>query len=143
MEQAPRGAEEPAVTPYVLAILVCDMAIIEADTGKKTLVGIFDRVIWSGITLTFPVSVYAKLTDAEGNYQFRVDYVHVTTDRLLAQTQTTTPFQIPDRLQPSDLVLRLPAVIDQPGMYEFRLLANEVYLGRAAFTVVELDHSGR
>ncbi len=142
MEQEPHGAGESAVTPYVLAMLLCDMAIIEAGTSKKTLVGIFDRVLWPGAALTLSVSVYAKLTDAEGHYRFRLDYVHTASDRLLVQSESTAPLLIPDRLQSYELVLRLPAVVDEPGLYEFRLFANDVYLGRAAFTAVEVQAAG-
>jgi len=38
-DQTPKGP-----IPVLMAMLLCDMVITDPDTGKKTLVGIFDRL---------------------------------------------------------------------------------------------------
>jgi hypothetical protein len=56
--------------PKMQAMLIADHAIREMDTGKVTLVGVFDRITGPVFPLhwTHPVAVYARVTDAEGDY---------------------------------------------------------------------------
>ena len=138
-DQSPEPSTS-GVTPYLLAMLLCDQAIVEAGTNKKTLVGIFDRVNVVGVGLT--PGVYAKLTDAEGRYRFRIDYVHVPTDRMLGQAETPDLIEVRDRLESFELVVRFPAVVDQPGLYEFRLFANGAYVGRTTFSAQQAQVGG-
>ena len=119
------------ITPYPLAALLCDQVVVEADTQKKTLVGIFDRIGYATLPTVQPLSLYVKLTDAQGTYRFVVDYVHVPTDRKLASAEARGI--VSSRLESFDLIMRVPAMIDQPGEYEFRIFANDAYVTRAAF----------
>src|SRR6266516_253094 len=75
--------------PTALAILVCDQVIVEKENEKKTLVGVFD-VIW---TEAFPTvqkfGFYAKLTDLEGTYKFRIRIVYIDDgERLLGEVES-------------------------------------------------------
>jgi len=117
-------------------MLLCDQAITDAESGKKTLVGIFDRVFYPGGNVALPVTIFARLTDAEGSYRFAVEYAHVTSDRLLGRAEIPEPVQIPDRLKFHELIMRTLALIDAVGMYEYRLFANGLYLGRVPFEVL-------
>jgi hypothetical protein len=117
-------------------MLLCDQIITDKESGKKTLVGIFDRVFYEGKSFVMPVSVFARLTDAAGAYHFAVEYAHVTTNRILGRAEIPDPVQIPDRLKFHELLMRAPAVIDALGVFEFRLYANGVYLGRVPFEAV-------
>jgi hypothetical protein len=87
---------------------------------------------------TLPVdksmAVYAKITDAQGPYTFRLDYVDVSTDRVLDRIEFDTASRL-DRLRYYDLVLPVTVPLAGVGTYEFRLYANDSYLGRIAFTV--------
>jgi hypothetical protein len=47
--------------PSVLAIVLCDWIIIEQDTGKKTLVGLFDNLNSSAFPFLRPMGFYARL----------------------------------------------------------------------------------
>ena len=126
-------------TPYPLAILLCDQIIVDERSKKKTLVGIFDSIY----ARQFPVrhrslSVYVRVTDAEGQYEFRMDYVQVKTDKLLG-TGKILAVPITDRLKAHELIMEFPPIeIPEAGDYEFRLWANGRYIGRAKFAAVEV-----
>jgi hypothetical protein len=60
-------------------MLVCDQAIREAETNKVSLVGIFDQIRGAEFPLAWarPTAVYARVTDAEGHYQMRLELVRL------------------------------------------------------------------
>jgi hypothetical protein len=126
------------VQPFVVAILLCDTIIIEENTKKKTLVGIFDRVFAADFPAPHRFAIYVKLVDAAGAYRLRLDYVDVSGDQVMEQLEFG-PISIADRLVPSELALTISAPIPRPGAYEFRLFANNSYLGRAPFEAVHVN----
>lgn len=123
------------VDPYVVAMLACERVIKEEGGGAETLVSVFSEIITARLPTTKPMAIYVKLTDAEGPYIFRVDYVHLPTERILAQVDYAADLMV-DRLEYYQLVFAFPKVtMDEAGFYEFRLFANGGYLARIAFSV--------
>jgi hypothetical protein len=129
-------------TPYSLAMLLCDQVIVDERSKKKTLVGLFDIIYAKSFPAKHPsLSVYARLTDAEGQYKFRMDYVQVKTDNLLGRADIP-PIDITDRLKTHELVMQFPPIdIPVQGEYEFRLWANDRYVGRVKFTALKLEEN--
>lgn len=129
---------EPAapVTPFVVAMLLCEQVITDEESKKKTLVGIFDQVAYPGEPYVFPITIYVRLTDAAGTYRVAIEYAHTATDRLIGRVEVPTAMEIPDRLKFHDLVIRMPVPIDDLGEFELRLYANDAYLGRTRFRSV-------
>jgi len=127
--------------PVLTAMLLCDMVITDPDSRKKTLVGIFSLLR----SLQFPtrrtMAVYARLTDAQGRYVFRLELVDIERDRVLADG-VSDPAEIRDRLSSFDFALPITVTLENPGLYEFRLYANNAYLGRTTFTAVAIDSKG-
>ena len=121
-------------TPVPKALLLCDSVVVDERSKKTTLVGIFDRIFIRKFPGSHgPLTIYARLTDAEGRYELRIDYVQVKTDKLLAQAKLPA-LEIPDRLKEHEVIIEPPPVqIPEPGQYEFRLWANERYVGRVKF----------
>ncbi len=120
--------------PSVIAILLCDRIIEEVGTHKKTLVGIFHRIRASA-PVTMPLAFYARLTDAEGKYTFRVNVMSLTDERLVMQGEMA-PVDIGNRLRIVEIGLNLPPVpFPKSGRYEFQLFGNNVYLGGATVDV--------
>jgi hypothetical protein len=119
--------------PVVLAMLLCDLAITEQGTHKKTLVGIFHRVNARVFPAPQQMAIYVHLTDAQGTYIFRIDIVDVDRNDILG-TVTSNPIDVPNRLEPFDFVFPIGINIRAPGLYEFRLYANDVYLSSISFT---------
>jgi hypothetical protein len=127
-------AESPhGPSPVVLAMLLCDMAITEHGTLKKTLAGIFQPVNARVFPTAQQMSIYTHLTDAQGLYIFRIDIVDVDRNNILG-TVTSSPIAVPNRLEPFDFVFPITMLIPAPGLYEFRLYANDAYLSSISFT---------
>ena len=60
------------VVPVLVAALVCDVVVSDPSTGKKNLIGIFDRVNVGKFTTTRRMSLYVKVTDADGDYDAEI-----------------------------------------------------------------------
>ena len=137
MEQS--AAPQTYETPSVLSILICDSIITEAVTNKKTLVGIFDSIKVSQLPVFQRVGFYFKLTDLSGKYRFTVRIVKLDGEQLLGGLDTNE-FEWHDPLSPVHLALNLPPLqFKEFGRYEFQLLANDVYLGRATVNVTKME----
>lgn len=59
--------------PIPVAILLCDQVITENETGKKSIIGVFDR-IWAKEfpAIHKPAAIYIRIADAEGTYDMRI-----------------------------------------------------------------------
>ena len=116
------------VIPVLVAVLVCDTAVADPTTGKKNLIGIFDRINVRTFPTQQPMSLYVKLTDAEGPYKVEVRYVQTNSGQELARAEGEAQFA--SRLGSLDFSIPLPPLpIPSEGRYEFQIWANNVYLG--------------
>lgn len=140
MAQPPNTRQLFGPVPTVQAILVCERIITESGTNKKTLIGVFDAV---GLPVSqegpppaiLGVHLFARLYDAAGRYSFRVDFVQADTERRIGQAWTE-PVELEDPLSAFDFILPLPPLpLPDPGRYEFRLYANDVYLAHVGMRV--------
>lgn len=123
-------AEQPLsqVIPVLVAILVCDVAVQDPSTGKKSLIGIFDQVNVKSFPSQRPVSVYIKVADADGRYKLEVRFIHQESNEVLAELKGE--LRIGDRLKSADFYVSTPPLpIPGEGRYEFQVWANGVYLG--------------
>lgn len=133
-ERAEPEPETEPLPPIPVAFLLCDYVITDEATKKKSLIGVFDRV-WATRfpTQHRPIALYARLYDAEGEHDVRVEYVKVGEERVLAEAKGT--LRVQDRKRPVEFALTLPAIpIPEPGEYEFRLYVAGRYVQRAVFT---------
>lgn len=123
------------VVPVLVAVLVCDVAVMDPSTGKKNLIGIFDKVRVGKFPTTRPVSVYMKLVDAQGYYKFEVRYVQVSSNKTLFKAEGE--LQAEDRLSSADMHIEFPPLpIPKQGRYEFQVWANSVFLGQTFIDAV-------
>lgn len=128
--------------PSVLSFLICDMIIIEAGTGKKSIVGVFDTMYAHGEPGWSRIGVYARLTDMEGAYKFTIRLVHLGDQEELIAWVETPENRVDDRLAMVEIALNLPPVrFPKLGRYEFQLFANDIYMGRATLNVVQMEVS--
>jgi hypothetical protein len=109
----------------------------DPSTGKKNLIGIFDRVFVRSFPTTRAMSVYMKLTDAEGTYRLSVRYTQTSSGRVLGEGRGE--MKATDRLASADAILAFPPVpIPEAGRYEFQVWTNDIYLGGAFLDAVPL-----
>ncbi len=116
------------VVPVLVAALVCDVAVADPGTGKKNLIGIFNRVNVGKFPTKRPMSLYIKVTDAEGYYEIEVRYVQVSSGQVLAEAKGE--MHTNNRLMSLDLHIEFPPLpIPEKGRYEFQIWANSMFLG--------------
>ncbi len=123
--------------PTVLAMLLCDLVITDAESKKKTLVGVFDRIYTPETPFVYPkgFSIYARLSDAEGVYTFKVEIVYLDEDKVIGSA-SVNDIKAPERLGIVELIMVLPVgAFEKFGTYEFQLYANDVYVGRTTLLV--------
>jgi hypothetical protein len=124
------------VIPVLIATLVCDVAVSDPSTNKVSLIGIFDKILADKFPTNRSLSLYMKITDAEGHYEIEVKYVQIKSMSVIAGIKANFNFE--DRLKSSDLHIQLtPLPIPEEGRYEFQVWANSIFLG-SAFIDAEL-----
>ena len=116
------------IIPVLVAILICDIAVADPSTGKKNLIGIFDRLHVGKFPTSRPLSVYTKFTDAEGDYKLELKFVQVANGKVLAGADGKLHAQ--NRLGSADMIILFPPLpIPEAGRYEFQIWVNDVFLG--------------
>lgn len=116
------------VVPVLLAAIVCDVAVADPSTRKKNLIGIFDKIHVGKFPTQRPVSLYGKITDADGYYQTEVRYVQVSTGKAMASAQGE--LQANNKLESPEMIIHFPPLpIPEEGRYEFQIWANDIFLG--------------
>ena len=123
-----------APTPVPVALLVCDQVIVEEGSRKKTIVGVFDSIWCVQFPTTHrPAWLYFKAIDCEGEYEHKIEYVQVSTGKVL--TQGKGQFLHNDRHQYAEFALKCPPLpLPEPGEYEFRLWLNEKFISSIRVT---------
>lgn len=131
------GSKQPL--PIVKAFLICDQIIHDAQTGKKSLIGVFHELRADRFPALHPVLwIYANLTDARGQYAFEIRLVDVTRNTVLG-TGTPPAIEIPGPLQTTELSAQLRQVaLPSEGTYEFQLHANGQLVATKAIKVLKV-----
>jgi hypothetical protein len=122
--------------PVVKAFLVCDQVIHDAQTGKKSIIGVFHELRADRFPAVHPMLwIYANLTDARGKYTFEIRLVDVERNNVLGKG-TPPEISIPGPLQTTELSAQLRNVtLPGPGTYEFHLLVNDDLIATKAIRV--------
>ena len=139
---SPAEGSRPAPPhPVLNAMLICDQAIREEGTGKVSLIGIFEKIQADKFPMAhLGLAVYAKVTDALGDYDVSLDLVRLDDLQLLGQGQAHAT--VADRLTPAEFVFHLGFLeFERPGRYEFRLSANGQHVAGKTFDVILLEQA--
>lgn len=123
------------VVPVLVAVLICDVAVADPGSGKKSLIGIFDRIQTGQFPLKRPMSIYVKLADLDGYYKLQVKFVNVPEAKMIAHFDGE--IECHDRTVTADLYIDAPPLpFPSPGRYEFQVWANDNFLGQAFIDAV-------
>jgi hypothetical protein len=123
--------------PVLNAMLICDQTFQDEQSGKVSVLGIFETVR----AYQFParhgrLCVYAKLADLQGEYRFRLELVQLEELKVVGHGQFTGGFG--DRMTPVELNFQVfDTVFERPGRYEFRLFANNRWVGSKTLSVTQ------
>ncbi|MGD0779176.1 MAG: hypothetical protein ABR954_00095 [Dehalococcoidales bacterium] len=125
------------IVPVLIAAIVCDVAVTDPSTGKNNLIGVFDRVHVGTFPTSRQVSLYMRITDAEGYYRTEVRYVQVGSGKVIAKADAE--LQSKDKLQSMNVIIHFPPLpIPQEGRYEFQIWANDIFLGSTYIDTIKM-----
>ena len=133
-----RGGEKKP-PPKCKAILLCDQTILEAVTGKVSIIGIFDN--WSFPRFpshTRQFMAFLQLTNGIGKYAVSVDVHDLQADQIIAQARIAE-VTFPERTTKVQLMIPVPPVLLQhAGRYDFVVLADNQEIDRQQFQAVQI-----
>ena len=121
--------------PKCKAMLLCDQCLIEAGTGKPTLIGVFDGFWCQQFPgLAQPFTVFVQLIEGIGQYDVSLEVHDLQQDQLVAKT-AVSQIRFVDRLHRINLTFPIVGLpIGHAGTYDFRVLANRQLLEQQTFT---------
>jgi hypothetical protein len=122
--------------PKSNALLICERVIREAETGQISLIGIFEAASVAEVPLVMPsLFVYGKMTDALGQYIFKLELVR-RDDELVLGEAVLPPAVFTDPMGHNEVIFQIHgARFEQAGFYDFRLWANDMFVESKAFEV--------
>ncbi len=124
--------------PTLLAFLICESVIHDAETQKKTVVGIFDRVLAAGAPVPMNLGLYAKMVEGSGEYTFKFRMVNLKDEDPVVEVPVPGNWTMPQA--PLELGVNFRGlVIPAFGSYEFQVYANGIYLGRSVFSLDKIE----
>jgi hypothetical protein len=121
--------------PEVLAMVLCDLVITDADTNKKSLIGLFDRVETTALPCVLSeLNLYACLTDGHGRITMTVACIEASDGEEIFRGQSEVEFI--DPLQVVELHFVFPHVaFPREGQYRFQLWAEGEIIRERKFFV--------
>ncbi len=125
--------------PVLLSAIVCDTVILDALTGKGTVVGIFDTIN----ALRFPARhevlfVFCQLTNGRGQVPIRVRIVDLENDEALIH-EAEVLGQFEDVRHVANMIVRIGGLtFPHPGEYRMQVYAGTDFLGERRILCKEL-----
>lgn len=128
--------------PSCKALLLCDQILVEAVTGRTSLIGIMDRIPVEEFPARFPrCQAFLQFTDALGEYNITME-IHDLTDNSVVVRVAEFSLTIQNPLTLINLILPLPRIeIPQPGKFDVVVFANEMELERQSLQLGETDET--
>jgi hypothetical protein len=113
-------------TPMGLSLLICDTVIEDKLTGKKSLVGLFDRVHAQRLPCVHPaMAVFVSVTGGRGEYPCEIVCKHQDGETLAFDAKGKVNLR--DPRQVVDLVFRLSGVrFPKDGLYWLTFQMDEI-----------------
>ena len=113
-------------TPMGLSLLICDSVIEDKHTGKKSLVGLFDRIQTQNLPCLHPaMAVFVSITGGRGEYPCDITCRHQDGNTLAFEAKGQVTLR--DPRQVVDLVFRLNGVrFPTVGLYWVTFQVDEV-----------------
>jgi hypothetical protein len=120
--------------PKCKAILLCDVVIVDAMTGKPTIVGIFSGFNVPGFPgYTSPCNAFLQLTDGIGTYRITVEIRDLRDDLVIGRGQILE-LDFQERAAKHNLIIPVPPVqLHHDGLYDFVVLADGQEIDRQQF----------
>jgi len=125
-----------------LALVVCDTVIQDRQSGKHTLVGLFDRLRTKSLPCVHPaMGIYVSLTSGRGDYPCEIRCRCQETDTYIFSVKGKVTFK--DPLQAVNMVFNLQGVrFETEGVYWLEFIVDDV-LNMMRMIKIEVVVAGR
>jgi len=122
--------------PVVLGMVIGDTVIRDVETGKPTLVGIFNRINAQVFPAVHPIlHVFVSVTEGRGEGRARLELVEEKTQQVVNSLEVPVRFP-PDPTEVADLNFRLAKIaFPRPGSYRFNFVWAGEVVGSRRFKV--------
>ena len=126
------------INPILKAMLLCDLTIVDHETRKRSVIGIFDSIRGTTFPITHPaMSVYVQFREIEGTFDFLLELYDLERGKVLNQA-VVKQFRVGDRSRDCELVFNLMSVrFEHPGDYEFRIYVNDHIFVQKSFKALQ------
>jgi hypothetical protein len=133
-KKPPKGKIPP---PVCKALLLCDHTIIEAGSGKVSIIGAFTNFILPSFPgHTLPFTAFAQLADGIGRYEIQVEIHDLRDDMVLARSPKLM-LEFAERLTKINICLPVPPLpLAHPGKYDVVFLAKGHEIDRQQFSAI-------
>ena len=131
-------------TPAVISsFLIADAVIQDRQSGKWTVVGIFDKIYGPEFPCVHPtLALYIKFADAQGRYRVKVEF-RDTDDRRVSVFEGIE-FEVKDRLRGGDFGFSTHGLpLEKPGRYQFQLFLNDEFAASVPLDVYKMEASSK
>lgn len=119
-------SKNPAEAPMGLALQICDTVIDDRATGKKSLIGLFDRIHAATFPCVHPaLSVFAAVSSVRGEVPCEIICRHADGEPVALAAKGN--INIPDPNRVVELVFNFKGVrFLKPGTYWLHFLVGEM-----------------
>ena len=126
-------------SPMGLALLACDSVIEDKQSGKKSLIGLCDRICAVEYPCLHPsLTVYASLTSGNGTYNCEVLCEDGEGENRPFYTEGEICFESP--IAVVDVVFRVRNIkFPRPGIYWLQFLASNTLIMTRPFSVAQIE----
>jgi hypothetical protein len=127
--------------PVLQALVLADHIYEDKRTGKKVIVGTFNR-IWAKefpSVLGRSTFAYLCLTDVDGTAELQLRYTDLTDHSVLTES-TRAPISARDRLSSSEIIIEVPPLpMPHEGAYAFEAYVDDRLIGSLRITAGRPD----
>lgn len=131
------ASREKPLTPFAVAMVICDAIWTDPYTGKCTVIGTFSTISGRSFPLVHPIlSVYFALTDGKGKQSVRMELVDAEEERAPILNPTIEVI-LEDPRTVFEGCLQLTRIeFPEAGEYRLKLFSNEEFLMERRIIVV-------
>ena len=127
--------------PILLNMVICDQILQDVRTGKKSLIGIFNRIHSHVVPFAHKLDVFVSLTEGNGTYSSELKCLKADTNEVIAKLNG--PIELVD---PHDILevnfVSLNLIFPSFGNYRFEFMCNDTSIGFARFEVLKIQNQG-
>ena len=137
------GHERPPVTPFSIAMVICDFIYRDPYTAKMTLIGTFSTISGPHFPLLHPgMYVYCALSGGRGRLPIRLALTNANDDQEVLSVNDEYDFgDDPRAIQELGIVLAgIP--FQRPGEYRLTLYVNQEYMVERRILVFSPEMAG-